>query len=231
MSSTRRTHENVQDQSDARDRIIEATILCMADHGATGTTFERIADAAGVSRGLIRHHFGSKRLLLIASFERLADEMRTAFRGEDRGPEADPETTLREAVAREFREPAFSPRRSRAWFGFWQAALWDPALQEVNERVYRDEREWFSELFRAAAAHRGLTIDAETAGRAMVAIADGAWNERLLEPTHFSAREALALCDHYINLALGPRPVDEESAERSGTSRAAADEIVPSSSR
>lgn len=186
----------------ARDRIIEATIVCMADRGVIGTTFERIAEVAGVSRGLIRHHFGTKRHLLVVAFEYLADEMRHAFKGEDAGLHSDAESLLRRSIANEFAEPAFSPRRSRAWFGFWHAALWDPMLREVNERVYREEREWFTMLFRIAAEQKGLSIEPTIAGRGMVAIADGAWNERLLEPDSFRVEDALTLCNHYIDRVL-----------------------------
>ena len=63
----------------SKDRLIEATILCMANHGPAGVSIERITDAAGVSRGLVRHHFGSKRQLLLEAFQRLADGQRAAF--------------------------------------------------------------------------------------------------------------------------------------------------------
>ena len=63
----------------SKDKLIEATILCMATYGPAGVSIERITDAAGVSRGLVRHHFGNKRQLLLEAFRRLADEERAAF--------------------------------------------------------------------------------------------------------------------------------------------------------
>ena len=140
-----------------RDKIIEATILCMANYGPAGASVEKITDAAGVSRGLVRHHFGSKNQLLLEAFERLADEMRQAFSGEGTDADSDPIEALRIAIANEFRVTTASPVRAHAWFGFWQAALGDPALQEVNDRVYAEERERFSELFREAAVRRDLS--------------------------------------------------------------------------
>ncbi|WP_305785908.1 TetR/AcrR family transcriptional regulator [Symbioplanes lichenis] len=49
-------------QSDltARARIRDAAITLIAERGAQATTIRDIADAAGVSSGLLRHHFGSK---------------------------------------------------------------------------------------------------------------------------------------------------------------------------
>ena len=49
-------------QSDltARARIRDAAIVLFAEKGIAATTIREIAQAAGVSSGLLRHHFGSK---------------------------------------------------------------------------------------------------------------------------------------------------------------------------
>jgi AcrR family transcriptional regulator len=44
----------------ARARIRDAALLLFTERGLDGTTIRDIAKAAGVSGGLIRHHFGSK---------------------------------------------------------------------------------------------------------------------------------------------------------------------------
>ena len=50
------------DQEDltARARIRDAALRLFANHGVDGTTIRHIAADAGVSGGLVRHHFGSK---------------------------------------------------------------------------------------------------------------------------------------------------------------------------
>jgi len=47
----------------ARARIRDAAVRLFAERGADGTTVREIAQAAGVSPGLLRHHFGSKEAL------------------------------------------------------------------------------------------------------------------------------------------------------------------------
>jgi AcrR family transcriptional regulator len=47
----------------ARARIRDAAIELFAERGMDGTTVRDIAQAAGVSPGLLRHHFGSKEAL------------------------------------------------------------------------------------------------------------------------------------------------------------------------
>ena len=44
----------------ARARIREAALVLFAERGIEGATIRDIARAAGVSGGLVRHHFGSK---------------------------------------------------------------------------------------------------------------------------------------------------------------------------
>ncbi|GAS89079.1 TetR/AcrR family transcriptional regulator [Mycolicibacterium brisbanense] len=48
------------------DRIRDAALRCFAAQGISGTTMRTIAEAAGVSHGLLRHHFGSKDGLIAA---------------------------------------------------------------------------------------------------------------------------------------------------------------------
>ncbi|WP_306208374.1 TetR/AcrR family transcriptional regulator [Actinoplanes sp. RD1] len=69
-------------QSDltARARIRDAAITLIAERGAKATTIRDIADAAGVSSGLLRHHFGSKEGLRDACDEWVQAEL-TRVRG------------------------------------------------------------------------------------------------------------------------------------------------------
>jgi AcrR family transcriptional regulator len=47
----------------ARARIRDAALEQIAEHGAKGMTIRGVAEAAGVSPGLVQHHFGSKQKL------------------------------------------------------------------------------------------------------------------------------------------------------------------------
>ncbi|MCG7609024.1 TetR/AcrR family transcriptional regulator [Mycobacterium sp. CnD-18-1] len=73
----------------ARARIRDAALRLFGEQGFDRATIRGIADAAGVSSGLVRHHFGSKEALreecdeyLAKAIDRLNDEVRA-----DRSPE------------------------------------------------------------------------------------------------------------------------------------------------
>jgi AcrR family transcriptional regulator len=60
----------------ARARIRDAALSHFAEHGYERATIRRIAATAGVSPGLVRHHFGSKEALRRACDEHVLDVLR-----------------------------------------------------------------------------------------------------------------------------------------------------------
>ncbi len=57
-------------EGDKAQRIIEAMRRSVAQRGTTGSTFDRVAREAGVSRGLLHYYFGTKEQLLIEAVRR-----------------------------------------------------------------------------------------------------------------------------------------------------------------
>lgn len=64
------------DDRTARARIRDAAVGCFAEHGIAGTTARKVAAAAGVSPGLVMHHFGSMEGLRRACDEYVTDTIR-----------------------------------------------------------------------------------------------------------------------------------------------------------
>ena len=87
-----------EDDRTTRARIRDAAITSFADNGIAATTVRAIAGAAGVSPGLIIHHFGSKDALRAACDRHIVALVREQKRAAmQAGPGYDPLTTLREA--------------------------------------------------------------------------------------------------------------------------------------
>ena len=68
-----------------RQRLLEATVECLVEHGWSGTSTTLVSQRAGVSRGAQLHHFPTKTDLVVAAVEHLSE-----VRGEE----------LREAASR-----------------------------------------------------------------------------------------------------------------------------------
>lgn len=70
-SATRRTGSD----PGTRARVIQATVDCILEEGYYRASSNRIAKRAGVTWGVIQHHFGTREALLVAVLKRNADEL------------------------------------------------------------------------------------------------------------------------------------------------------------
>ncbi|MPZ15946.1 MAG: TetR family transcriptional regulator [Chloroflexi bacterium] len=74
----------------ARARIRDAALMQLAAHGYGGTTIRGVAGAAGVSPGLVQHHFGSKDGLRKACDDAVVDLILTKMAAIDAGKLTNP---------------------------------------------------------------------------------------------------------------------------------------------
>lgn len=65
---------------DRRDRIIDATLLTISQHGVAGTSHRKIALAADVPLGSMTYHFASMDELLTEAFSRFSEQVVARFR-------------------------------------------------------------------------------------------------------------------------------------------------------
>ncbi|WP_131744964.1 TetR/AcrR family transcriptional regulator [Frankia sp. Cppng1_Ct_nod] len=102
-----------QRTSDSRQRILDAAIACLIEHGYSGTTTLMIQSRADVSRGRLLHHFPSREVLLVAATQHLATSRmhqigtRVARLSENRDDGADRLDLAVELLWETFHEPYF----------------------------------------------------------------------------------------------------------------------------
>lgn len=121
-----------------RQRLLEATVDCLVEHGWSGTSTTVVSERAGVSRGAQLHHFPTKQDLVFAAVEHLT-ELRGAELAEaaERLP-AGPRRTraVLAMLAEHFTSPVFT-----AALELWVAARSDEALHAqvvpLEQRVGR----------------------------------------------------------------------------------------------
>jgi AcrR family transcriptional regulator len=63
-----------------RQRILEAAVACLAEHGWSGSTVAVVCTRAGVSRGAAQHHFRTREELFTAAIAHVAEQWLTAVR-------------------------------------------------------------------------------------------------------------------------------------------------------
>jgi DNA-binding transcriptional regulator YbjK len=64
---------------DRRERILDAVLDLIARDGSAGATYRSVAEAADVPMGSMTYHFPTRDDMLLAAFERLADQMHRRF--------------------------------------------------------------------------------------------------------------------------------------------------------
>jgi len=115
---------------DRKDRIIDAALDVVADHGVRGTTHRLIAAAADVPLGSLTYHFASLDDLLIQAFTRHASQMATAY--ERHFDDVRSRADLVEAIANLVHN-ADADRESAINFELYLAAVHNPALRTVTQ--------------------------------------------------------------------------------------------------
>ncbi|WP_181428085.1 TetR/AcrR family transcriptional regulator [Mycolicibacterium moriokaense] len=130
-----------------RQRVLHAAIVCVVRDGYAAASTVRIAEAAGVSRGALMHHFQSREALVAAAVEHLAQRRgaELARRGQDL-----PTGPGRVAAALDLLWDSFSGDLFKATVELWTAARTDPGLRarvdEAERRIGRGQIELFGEL-------------------------------------------------------------------------------------
>lgn len=146
----RRTQQ--QRREETIGRLLDATADALYEVGYAHTTVQEICSRAGLSQGALFRHFPTRRAVLAATANRVAEVQVQAFRARFDGVVATPETML-EAL-RELRELTRS-RNNQVWHELVHAARTDeklrreiqPALREYRRRSGQAASEFAGSLF------------------------------------------------------------------------------------
>ena len=94
-------------------------------------TIDQICKQAGVSRGLINHHFKTKEDLLICIYADMTDHLVRDFNNDE------PRQQLAEIIETSFDEQSFKPSNLRAWLSIWGEVATNEVLNSLHQSRYR----------------------------------------------------------------------------------------------
>jgi len=116
-----------QDRSRAtRQRLLETTIRCLAQHGWEASTVGFIAAEAGISRGAIQHHFRTREALILGALEHMFEERAALL---DALPEPSETGAARVHAVVAGLVETIGGELFRAALQVWTVAAADPALR------------------------------------------------------------------------------------------------------
>lgn len=182
-----------------RAYLIEAARACIARGGIQQFTVDKVCAEAGVSRGLIAHHFGSINGLLAAVYARVYAESLP-----DPANAATPKARIT-ALIGSYVDPRFFNREAlNVWLALWGQISVNAELGAEHRRQYAAYLDGVTTAIAALARERGRAVDAGSVAKALICLADGLGLQHCLDPEVMPADEAHALCLAFLEPHLGP---------------------------
>lgn len=209
------TFRRMQD-FDRRAELVRATLDCIADKGIQGTTVRAVAASAGVSIGLIRHHFETKENMVREAY-RETIRMLTAPCNRVLAEEiAAPQERLARFIRASIGGEISNPRILSLWAAFTSQLNVDPEMKRIHDAAHLPYRSSFEPLIGAVMAVEGRRLDGAQIERlaiAMTAVIDGLWLEGCLPKQDQTPEDYVAIgleaAEALLNVRL-PRGTEEK---------------------
>lgn len=189
-----------------RAALIAATIECLKRYGHEGLSIRTISAQAGVSVGLINHHFPNKDELVAAAYRHFNRELVDGVKTAVASAPSEPTARLRAFLDASFSPPNLDADVLTVWVVFWGMYRHSRPIQRVQRDTYSDYvrlvRGLLADLLaKAAGGGKGRLkggVNLRLAAIGLTSLLDGLWLEWCLEPGKFRPREAVALCEGWV---------------------------------
>ena len=186
-------------RAESRQRLIDAAIQLLGERGYARTSLVEIGKAAGLSRGLVSHHFGSKE----ACMQAVVAAIRTSARAQLRTADVHGVAALDRLFDVYFGGVRDHDANARAMYvilveGLTATPGLRPAVAETNALT----RASIAEAVRAAAAADGPAIDAEAAAVLIEGILRGVALQYLAAPDAVDLDGAVTLAKRLVRTLL-----------------------------
>lgn len=196
-------------EPDVRRRMIAEAVLAIASReGLDRASVRDVAKEAGVSAGMVQHHFRTRDEMLqfacVYMVERTNEHIGARM-------QALPEPQrIRDALGAVFEEmlPLDEERRTgiRVWMAFLARAVVDPEMEAFMRDTFRNSQRFFTGLLVEARECGELApgVDPDRAAISLFALVDGLVSHVLIG--HYNGDEALRAIDDAMKQVFAPMP-------------------------
>lgn len=165
-----------------QQQLIDATFHCICQHGTEELSVRLIAQQAGLSLGMVRHHFRSKDKLLAATLRYLSSKVQEQIGLAMAKPHASPTERLYAFLIACLHPQQFDANYVRARFLFWGLAQTNATVRRVHDEIYGRFERQVHELVAAIARKSDADIDPDVVTLTILALLKGIWVEWSLSP-------------------------------------------------
>jgi len=190
--------------SQRRALLVDATFRCLQKHGFEGTSIRRICAEAGVSVGLINHHYRSKDDLVAETYLWLTQRITGKLRQAIDTAANDGRARLTAFIRASFADDIFDAGLLDAYLAFWGVVKSAEPMVRAHEASYGDYRATLSQALMQLAVEQGwVRFDGDLAAIALAAMLDGLWLEYSLNPGTFSREQGVLVCEAWVDGLVG----------------------------
>lgn len=191
---------------DKREVFIHAAINCIADHGYAETTVRKISKYAGVTPGLLIHYFEGKEDLIAEAYQYLSAFLLDSYAERTKVINEDPVEFLKVFFAARIESETLNPKLLKIWLTFWSMTLNRSNMKHIHQDIYESALAEMKGMLTKAYDAQGVEVNPSKLHRSaigIIALFDGLWLEWSLDPTTFSAEEALQILTEFAEGATG----------------------------
>lgn len=199
-ASAAQTTSREEQKQQTRHRLLETTIDIIADEGFSGVTMAKVAERAGLSRGIGNFHFQTKDQLLLEAFRMLYREHAEAWQEAISDASSPPALRLVTLIETLLSPPIADHRKLAVWLAFWGVAPHRRTYLEICTAGDRAYEEAVAGLLRqlSPAADEICGLSLRTISVALTGMIDGAHLQYLIAPGRLTPEEAIRACLAYL---------------------------------
>lgn len=189
---------------DTRSRLLEAAYHTLCDHGYAEFSLRKVAEEAGMSRGLVHYHFDSKTDLLISMLEYLVGQFEAHFEATRDAPPVDRLDDVLEWVA--FGPDLFGRTGDDYFMAIFELRAQAPYHEPIRDRLtrnYETVRDRIASIIQTGIDEEEvMPVDPVKTATFVVVAIDGARNTDLTMDTEETVDATLSMIDTYLFDAL-----------------------------
>ncbi|NIE75246.1 TetR family transcriptional regulator [Pantoea sp. Tr-811] len=180
--------------------LVEATLVCLKRHGFQGASIRKICAEAGVSVGLISHHYAGKDELVADAYMAVTGRVMQLLREAMAQAAPNARERLSAFFRGSFSAELLDPQLLDAWLAFWGAVKTAEAINQVHDHSYGEYRRELRTLLAELAREQGWKqFDADLAAISLSALLDGLWLESGLNPGTFTPAQGVQICEAWVD--------------------------------
>jgi TetR/AcrR family transcriptional repressor of bet genes len=196
-----------------RKQLMEATISVLAQRGQTGLKLQDVADAAGLSYGLVNFHFESKEKLLSETLNYLAAEYQRNWREALAAAGEAPARQLDALIRADFNEKVYTPERLMAWCTYWGEAPSRPYYHQECGAYDIEYIHVMEDICARLIADGAIALKPERVARVIRVTVEGVWLDQITMQSPYTRKEGMRTVYTCV-MSFFPRVFDENGLKR-----------------